>query len=180
MRLIQKRLELQQERIDVDRAILQAEKENWETEKIELVQNRNGLALKSLPPEMKEKFKEAQDDIKSIDDLSKVLNHLFSTYGDTLKHGYMIIDQGGQRSVWLRMSKKTFDATLLVGNACVDAEVTMDQLLGNVVQLIAEGKAPEVLKMALKRAPHHKMPPGLANLPTEDNLEQIESLSDGE
>ena len=51
MRLIQKRLELQQERIDVDRAILQAEKENWETEKIELVQNRNGLAHCSVKDE---------------------------------------------------------------------------------------------------------------------------------
>lgn len=134
----------------------------------------------ALPPEMKEKFKEGAEDIKTIDDLSKLLNHLFNTYGDTLKHGYMIIDEGGQRNLWLRMSKKTYSATMLLGDACIEAEVTMDQLLGNVVQLIAEGKAPEVLKAALKRAPHHKMPTGLAVLPTEDNLEQIESLSDGE
>ena len=60
----------------------------------------------SLPPEMQEQFKEAAKELKTIDDLAKLLNHLFSTYGDTLPFGYMIFDFGGKESVWLRLETK--------------------------------------------------------------------------
>lgn len=56
-----------------------------------------------LPPELQDKFEEAKSEIKTIDSLAKLLNHLFATYGDTLPYGYMILDYGGKESVWIRM-----------------------------------------------------------------------------
>ena len=133
---------------------------------------------KSLPPEMKQKFKEATEEIKTIDDLSRVLSRLITTYGDTLKTGYMVIDEGGKRSIWLRMSKKTYEATLMLGNICVDNNVTMDKYLGSVVQLLAEGQAPELTSKILKRTPVHPtdIPENIDSLPTEDNLDTISKL----
>jgi hypothetical protein len=131
----------------------------------------------SLPPEIKEKFQEASQDIKSIDELSSLLNHLFNTYGDTLKHGYMILDQGGQKSVWLRMSKTTMDSVLLIGESCIQAEVTMDQMFGKIVQLMASGEAAPFVKKVLEQTPKANIPPGLAVLPTEDNLETVEEIT---
>ena len=48
---------------------------------------------KMLPDkELQEKFKEAAQEIKTVDGLSKLLNEMFTKYGDTLPHGYMIFD----------------------------------------------------------------------------------------
>ncbi|MDH5184867.1 MAG: ParB/RepB/Spo0J family partition protein, partial [Gammaproteobacteria bacterium] len=54
----------------------------------------------SLPKDMQSDFVQAAKDINTIDDLSKLLNHMFATYGDTLNHGYMIMDYGGKDSLW--------------------------------------------------------------------------------
>lgn len=134
----------------------------------------------TLPPDLKEKFKESRKEIKTIDDLSKILNHLFSTYGDTLKTGYMILDQGGQKSVWLRISKKTLKGVEQIGGACIEAEVTMDQLFGQLVQSIAAGDAADLLKGILEKTPKSKIPQGLAVLPTEDNIEAVQEMKDNE
>ena len=39
--------------------------------------------IKALPEEMQEKVKEAKKEIRTIDDLTNVLNNLFTEYGDT-------------------------------------------------------------------------------------------------
>src|SRR3972149_5730611 len=44
---------------------------------------------RQLPPEMQERLIEAKDEIKTIEDLSTVLNKLFKEYGDTLDKSYM-------------------------------------------------------------------------------------------
>lgn len=130
-----------------------------------------------LPKELKKKFKEASAEIKTIDDLTKVLQHLFSTYGDTMEHGYMIIDQGGKNSIWLRVSQKTYDAVLLMGDASIQADVTMDNLVGEMLQSIARGDYPDIVKAALDKCPKANIPAGLAVMPTEDALEKVEQLN---
>jgi hypothetical protein len=130
----------------------------------------------ALPDEMKKKFNDAKDEIKTIDDLSKVLNHLFSTYGDTLDQGYMILDQAGVKSLWLRMSKKTMDAAVVIGESCRLHDVTMDDMFGRMVQLIASGEAPDLVERVVSELPKAGIPKGLEVLPTADNLEKIESV----
>lgn len=81
---------------------------------------------KSLPKEMQATFEEAAKEIKTIDGLSKLLNRLFTEFGDSLPYGYMLIDFGQQESVWLRMSSDTRKALLDVGARC-----RTEQLLPN-------------------------------------------------
>lgn len=129
--------------------------------------------LKSLPPDMQAEFKKASEEIKTIDDLSKVLNGLFTKYGSSLDYGYMLIDFGGKDSIWLRMSEKTKKALYVMGDRCREHSRTMDSLLGQVVQLVAAGEAEDLIQKAIKNTQPVAMPEELEALPTEDYLEHL-------
>ena len=73
---------------------------------------------------LQDKFKEAAKEIKTVDGLSKLLNEMFTKYGDTLPHGYMVFDHGGQRSMWLRIEGKTMNATWIGGEVVQYANAT--------------------------------------------------------
>lgn len=95
---------------------------------------------KALPPEMKQEFKEATKEIRTINELAMVLNRLFTTYGDTVPYGYMILDYGNQDHVWLRLKKKQKDHLIKLGNLCKEHQVTIDEVMASILQLIALGK----------------------------------------
>lgn len=133
-----------------------------------------GQMAKSLPNKVaQDKFKEAAKEIKTIDGLAKLLNHMFTQYGDTLKHGYMIVDYGGQESVWLQATKKTRDALMVIGQMCVVQDRTMDDIVGEVLHLIAVEGDSEFLKALVAQTAHVAIPKGFGALPTKDNLELI-------
>ncbi len=94
---------------------------------------------KSLPKEMQEEFKEAAKDIKNIDGLSKLLNRMFSQHGDSLPYGYMVVDFGGQDSIWLRMRKADFKNFLELASMCRKEGKAVDHLFSSLVQSIAQG-----------------------------------------
>lgn len=128
--------------------------------------------VKSLPDHMKQKFKEAAEEIKTVDDLAKLLNYMFTNFGDTLKHGWMCVDYGGQKSIWLRISKKTYDATLVLGDVCVKEGRTMDDIFGRLVQMLAKGELADVWEDALLQTKKIAIPEGFAALPTAENLKK--------
>ncbi|QIG76961.1 ParB-like nuclease protein [Rhizobium phage RHph_Y1_11] len=100
-------------------------------------------AAKSLPtPLMKEKFKEAAKEIRTVDGLSKLLNTIFNKYGDTLPHGFMVFDYASQKQVWLHISHKTYKAIDIIGDMCIEQDRTVDDIIGAVLQQIAQGKTP--------------------------------------
>lgn len=135
---------------------------------------------KQLPnKDLQDKFKKAAEEIKTIDGLAKLLNQMFTLYGDTLPYGYLVVDYGGQHSIWLRAEKKTFDAVILIGQACVENDVLMDDVLGRVLQLIAAGEAADLLGPVLEKAPKVSLPKGLVGLPTKDKVEKMKSMADG-
>jgi len=69
----------------------------------ELIQD----ARKFLPTdELKEKFDAAVDDVKTLDDLTTLLNRLYLQYGESLDAGFMIFDFGGQDHFWVRLNSR--------------------------------------------------------------------------
>ena len=94
----------------------------------------------NLPKELQGDFKEAKKEIKTIDDLSNVLNALFTNYGDTLPFGYMLIDYGGKDSVWLRMSSQGYEDFLNVASRAKAERVPMDAVMEKLLHLIANKK----------------------------------------
>ena len=132
---------------------------------------------KALPTkELQDKFKEAAAEVKTIDGLSTLLNQMFTKYGDTVPFGYMIVDWGGQKSVWIRVSKKTMDAVDAIGTLCMDKQRTMDDVFGGVVKLIASGQLKDQIEKIVADTPEVKLPKNLMVAPTKDNLEQVKAL----
>lgn len=127
--------------------------------------------LKGLPKEMQSKFKAVSAEIKTIGDLSKVLNSLFARYGDTLKFGYMLMDFGGKDSVWVRMhgsDRKVFDA---LADRCRERGVTLDSVMRTLLQLAVGGENEQFEKL-LKLMPKVKDHEQLGDkMLTEENLE---------
>jgi len=84
---------------------------------------------KSLPKEMQEEFSEASKELKTIDDLTNLLNRMFNQYGDTLDYGYMILDYGGKESVWIRMSNPDKVIIKKIMKRCVSESKTVDSFM---------------------------------------------------
>lgn len=135
----------------------------------------NQLA-KTLPDaSLQKKFKEAAAEVKTIEGLSKLLNEMFSKFGDTLPFGYMTFDYGGQRSVWLRCEKKTINALEVVGHLCVDNHRTMDDVIGGLVQLIAKGELKETVAKIIAKTDPVELPEGFTGLATKDNIDKVKA-----
>ena len=132
---------------------------------------------KMLPDKaLQEKFKDAAQEIKTVDGLAKLLNEMFTKYGDTLPFGYMVFDHGGQRSMWVRIEGKTMTALDLIGIMCIDHHRTVDDVIGGVLQAIAKGELKELIEGIVAKTPKSKIPKNLAVAPTKDNLEKVAAL----
>ncbi len=132
---------------------------------------------KTLPDNMKKAFAEAAEEIHTIDDLTKLLNHLYTAFGDTIPYQFMLLDYGGQKSIWIRISKKTYEAILLVGDMCVQKGRTMDDVLGRLVQMIALGQADALLEEIVKTTKEVKLPSDFQGLPTKENLAKVGDIA---
>lgn len=91
-------------------------------------------ARESLPTdEMKAAFDKAAGDIKTVDDLSLVLNRLFTAYGDTLPYHFMILDFGDKEHIWCRLQKEAYKRIVGQARACAQENVTFDSVLSLIV-----------------------------------------------
>jgi len=133
---------------------------------------------KALPDKhAQDKFKEAAKEIKTIDGLAKLLNEMFTKYGDTLPYGFMVFDYNGQRSMWLRIEAKTMKAIDVISDICIENDRTVDDVIGQILQLIAKGEFKEQIDKAIKSSPAVQMPPGMSTAPTKNNLANVEAVN---
>lgn len=124
-------------------------------------------------PTMKKKFQEAAAEVKTVDGLAKLLNTIFTKYGDTMPFGYMIFDHAGQRSVWLRIKGDTMKALDLIGEMCVEQQRSVDDILGYLIREATKGRTADILKEAIEKSKPVSIPEGMGVMPTEDNLEKL-------
>lgn len=81
---------------------------------------------KELPKELQEKLEEAKDDIKTVDDLSRILNSLFTKYGDTLQYNFMVFTFGGKTHYWIIMDKEVKAQMDKLADMCKEKEVDIN------------------------------------------------------
>lgn len=115
-------------------------------------------ARSSLPTEeMRKEFDKAKDEIKTIDDLSLVLNRLFTKYGDTLPANFMILDFGGKEHLWIRLEPRSLPHFKEKARECLAIGYTFDSVMAqlllslNPVEYISTHK--ELLKEVVIPAP---------------------------
>lgn len=88
------------------------------------------LAKSGLPKDVVDKFDAAAKEMKSVDDLSTILNTLFSQYGDTLQYSYMVFTYGNKDHIYVAMdktTKRTMDAVL---KHCKEQQVDINSVIG--------------------------------------------------
>jgi hypothetical protein len=94
-----------------------------------------GQARKELPsPDMQKEFDKAKDQIKTVEDLSGVLNRLFTKYGETVPYHYMVVDWGGKQHLWVRLEKQTtFTKLKKLADMCKEKGVRFDTVVSDVL-----------------------------------------------
>lgn len=85
-------------------------------------------AKKALPPEMQAKLEEVREELKTVDDLSLVLNRLFTDYGSTVKFHAMFFSWGGRDHVMVQLnSPASWHRIKAFVNWCVENKVMVDE-----------------------------------------------------
>lgn len=136
-------------------------------------------AAKSLPDKMmQDQFKIAAKQVKTIDGLAQLLNEMYTKYGNTLPQGFMVLDYGGKRSVWLQVSIKTMQAIDVIGAMCIENKRTMDDVVGVLMQAIAKGEFAGQVAGLIGKTPAAEIPAGFEVLPTKEHLELVNGLTD--
>jgi len=131
-----------------------------------LLKVKQGLPSKDL----KERFDQVKDQIKTMEDLSTILNRLFTEYGSTLPYAFMVFDFGGKENLWIRMDKPLFSTMKMIANECVLNKVTLDSVL-NEILIMAFNRKKEVSD-TMGKLSKVKMPEGIA-WPTEGELRKV-------
>jgi len=111
-------------------------------------------ARDSLPdnPDMRKEFDAAKEDIKTVDDLSLLLNRLFTKYGDSLPYNFMILDFGGKEHIWVRMPSKEFGKAKAHAREAMENGITFDSIMSRVLTLMDVGKFVEKHRDFLEEA----------------------------
>lgn len=124
----------------------------------------------SLPDDMKKVFDASKHEIQTIEDLSRVLNHLFSTYGDTLEYNYMILDFGGKESILLRMLSHQKKPVMEFFDKCRSANRTADEALLHLIESVSGDE--EAFRKIVDATPERKIPED-APIGTLDFLDEL-------
>lgn len=82
-----------------------------------------------LPKELQEELDKMKGEIRTIDDLSLILNTLFRQYGNDLQYSFMVFDFGGRMHTWVRMRKETDTKLALIKQFCRTKKVDMNDVL---------------------------------------------------
>lgn len=104
----------------------------------------------SLPSdEMKKDFDKAKSEITTVDDLTTVLNRLFTKYGDTVPYNYMIMDFGGRQHIWVRIPAKHFQFFKAKAREVTEHDVTFDSVLMKLLEKVTLEKFIKIYRKQL-------------------------------
>lgn len=90
-------------------------------------------ASKNLTPKQKKKLAEAKEEIKTLDDLSSVLNRIFKESGSEAESGYMCFSFGGKDHHYVKIDDATNKRLHELSKACEDADTHMNELLQSII-----------------------------------------------
>lgn len=85
----------------------------------------------ALPPDIRKKLDENKDKIKTIDDLSMVLNEIFTTHGDDLTFNFMVFSYGKSEHVYIKTNKEQWKMV----QACVDTARTLKRDINDIIKI---------------------------------------------
>lgn len=110
-----------------------------------------GLKGSGLPKEIQDKFAQAAKEVKTVDNLSVILNQLFTKYGESLKYNFMVFTFGGKEHIYIAMNKEMKAAMDKVLDYCRDRRRDVNEILAPLtkeyVKYIEARKADEDIRV---------------------------------
>ena len=113
----------------------------------------------NLPAQMQDKLDARADDVETPDDLARILNELFTKYGDTLKHGYMVFTYGGKTHCWVEMSPRVKTVMAKLQELSGEHELSLAALLESVLtnaEKTVEKALPKLIEKRKSDAPTYE------------------------
>jgi ParB/RepB/Spo0J family partition protein len=92
----------------------------------------------TLPPEMAQQFEAQAKEARTINDLERIIQHLFQEHGDSIRFNFMVFAWGGKEHTYIAMSKKVHDAMKKIMTKCRTANVDINELIGEAIQKAAD------------------------------------------
>jgi len=102
-----------------------------------IIKNISKEMKASLPPEMAKQFEQQAKEARTINDLERIIQHLFQEHGDSIKYSFMVFAWGGKHHTYIAMSKKVHDAMNVIMKKCKTANVDINELIGDAIEGVA-------------------------------------------
>ncbi len=77
-------------------------------------QARAGLESAGVSDDKLKEFDEVAKEIKTVDDLSNIINKIFNSHGDQLEHNFMYFGYGGEEHLYIHTSRTQFSMVKLL------------------------------------------------------------------
>jgi ParB-like chromosome segregation protein Spo0J len=84
---------------------------------------------KTLPPELQKELEKTKAELRTIDDLGRVLNELFARFGSDLDYSFMSFTWGGKVHTMVRLRKDAATVLASVKEMCRQRQIDMNDLL---------------------------------------------------
>jgi ParB/RepB/Spo0J family partition protein len=90
-------------------------------------------AKDQLPPKAKRKLEEAKEEIHSVEDLSKVLNQIFTEHGSTVDKSMVVFSFGGKEHHYIGLSKAAHKLMKALVVKTEDSDVFMSNVFTRIL-----------------------------------------------
>lgn len=95
---------------------------------------RKGLADAGVPKEKLKEFDAAVKEMKTVDDLSLILNKIFTEHGDTLSSNFMVFTFGGKEHLMVQLPKKSFTLAKAAFGAAYQEGKDVGELMAKLLE----------------------------------------------
>lgn len=99
---------------------------------------KQGLSKAAIPKEKQKEFAEKAKEAKTLQDLERILNELWSSYGDTVQLSFMVFTYGKREHFYVAMDSKTRKAVKRIGDYCKGHAKDINTVLGPALQALAD------------------------------------------
>lgn len=88
----------------------------------------------ALPPELQKELEKSKKEIKTIEDLARILNKMFNEYGSTLDYGFMWFSYGGQEHFMLQMDNRLYKICKKIQEVCETKKTSANDILAEIIK----------------------------------------------
>jgi len=99
---------------------------------------KQGLSKAGIPKDKQKEFDEKAKEAKTLKDLERILNELWSSYGDTVQLSFMVFTYGKRDHIYISMNRKTRKAVKSIADYCKKNSKDINEVIGPAIQALSD------------------------------------------